>query len=148
MKVYLASDHAGFELKKHLTSFLEAEGYDVEDIGPHTFDAGDDYPDYMFPLAEKVRESGAFGIALGGSGQGEAIALNKVEGVRAGVWYGGDKEIVKLLREHNDARILSLGARFISSAEAEEVVQLFISTSFSDDERHVRRLKKITEYGE
>lgn len=146
MTVYLASDHAGFALKGALVIALKSEGHTIEDLGPHTLDAEDDYPDYIVPLAERVAEhTGSFGIAIGGSGEGEAIVANKVDGIRAAEYYGGNLDIVRLSREHNDANVLALGARFLSEEEALEAVRLWLSTPFSGDERHVRRLKKVDE---
>ena len=144
MTIYLASDHAGFELKNILVEFLRAQGRDVEDIGPAALQPGDDYPDFIKPLAQKVAQNkGSFGIALGGSGEGESIAANRVEGARAAEYYGDNLEVVRLAREHNDANVLSLGARFINTEHAKEAVELFLSTPFSGDERHARRIKKL-----
>ncbi len=144
MKILFASDHAGFELKGKLIAFVQGLGYETEDLGPTMFDANDDYPDYIQPLAKRIAaESGVLGVTLGGSGQGEAMVPNRVKGVRAAVFYGGPIEIVKLAREHNDANVLALGARFLSEEEARTAVQLFLETPFSNDERHVRRIKKI-----
>ena len=144
MTIYLASDHAGFELKNILVEFLRAQGRDVEDMGPAALQPGDDYPDFIKPLAQKVAQNkGSFGIALGGSGEGESIAANRVEGARAAEYYGGNLDIVRLAREHNDANVLSLGARFINTEHAKEAVELFLSTPFSGDERHARRIKKL-----
>lgn len=144
MKVFLASDHAGFELKNILVEFLRAQGRDVQDLGPSALQPGDDYPDFIKPLAQKVAQNkGSFGIALGGSGEGESIAANRVEGARAAEYYGGNLDIVRLAREHNDANVLSLGARFINTEHAKEAVELFLSTPFSGDERHARRIKKL-----
>ncbi len=146
MKVYLASDHAGFELKKELGAFLREGGHEVVDLGPAALDLADDYPDYIIPLAEAVvANSGSFGIALGGSGEGEAMAANRITGVRAAEYYGGNLDIVRVAREHNDANILSLGARFINSEHAKEAAALFLATLFSGDERHARRIEKIDE---
>lgn len=144
IKIYLASDHAGYELKEALTPFLRERGLEVEDVGPTTLDPADDYPDYLLPMAAKVAENkGSFGVGIGGSGQGEAIVANRIKGVRAAVYYGGNKQIVTLSREHNDANVLSLGARFISIDEAKEAVLLWLGTPFSGEERHIRRIKKI-----
>lgn len=144
MKVFLASDHAGYELKEALTPFLREHGYEVEDLGPASLDPNDDYPDYLMMLGRHVAgEKGSMGIGVGGSGQGEAIAANRVKGARAAVFYGGSDEIIKLSREHNDANILSLGARFISQEDAKNAVLLWLTTPFSGDERHVRRIKKL-----
>lgn len=145
MKIFIGSDHAGFELKKVLASHLELMGHEVTDKGAFTLDPADDYPDFISLVAEGVAEenSGAMGIVLGGSGTGEAIEANRLFGIRAAVYYGGPEEIVKLAREHNDANILSLGARFISEDEAKKVVDLFLETKFSGDERHKRRILKL-----
>jgi len=143
-KLYVGADHAGFELKEELVSFLRAEGYEVEDKGAHTFEALDDYPDFIRPVAEAVaQDEQARGIILGGSGQGEAMCANRVKGVRAVVYYGGAVDIVVLSREHNNANILSLGARFIETDEAKEVVKLWLATPFSGEEKHARRIGKL-----
>lgn len=144
MKIHIATDHAGYDLKEHLKNFLHAQGHDVVDHGAFVFDANDDYPDFIIPCAHAVaQDSESFGIVIGGSGQGEAICANKISGIRAGVYYGGDFELVRLMREHNNANILSLGARFITNDQAENAVIIFLETTFSGDERHVRRLEKL-----
>jgi ribose 5-phosphate isomerase B len=160
MKIYLASDHAGFALKAALLEQLPLQGYEVEDCGAFILDHDDDYPDFITPLAKKVAsDEGSFGIILGGSGQGEAMCANRIAGVRAAVFYGempvtetlgiegGFSEdgfdTVRLPRRHNNANVLSFGARFISGTEASEAVRIFLTTEFSDDERHVRRLGKF-----
>jgi ribose 5-phosphate isomerase B len=144
MKVFIGSDHAGFELKEHLVHYLEENGIEVVDKGPHVFTAGDDYPDWISLVGEAIStEPQARGVVIGLSGQGEAMVANKFKNVRAGVYYDGPIEIVKLLREHNDANVLSLGAKFVSKEQAERAVDLFIETQFSEDERHIRRIKKI-----
>jgi ribose 5-phosphate isomerase B len=143
-KVYIASDHAGFELKEALVSFLSERGYEVADLGPATFEAHDDYPDTIGVLARAVEgDRAALGIAVGMSGQGEAISANRLPGVRAAVYYGGNKEILTLSRQHNDANVLSLGARFVPIEEAKEAVLLWLQTDFSNEERHVRRIAKL-----
>ncbi|MDO8548186.1 MAG: RpiB/LacA/LacB family sugar-phosphate isomerase [bacterium] len=143
-KVFLASDHAGFELKEALMPFLTERGYDVEDLGPFTLDPSDDYPDTIMPLALTIAsDPSARGIAIGGSGQGEAVVCNRLHGVRAAVFYGGNKDIIKLSREHNNANILSLGARFVSQGEAKQAVELWLQTDFSGEERHARRIQKL-----
>ncbi|HEX5774397.1 MAG TPA: RpiB/LacA/LacB family sugar-phosphate isomerase [Candidatus Paceibacterota bacterium] len=143
-KVYLASDHAGFALKQALIPYIGTLGHAAEDMGAHEEVSGDDYPDYVLPCAERVAaEAGSFGIVIGGSGQGEAMAANRVRGARAAVFYGGNPEIPQLAREHNDANILSLGARFASEEEAKEAVRAFLATPFSGEERHARRLGKF-----
>jgi len=144
MKIYLASDHAGYEMKEALMPMLRERGLEVEDVGPFALDPNDDYPDYCLLLGAKVAENkGNYGIVIGGSGQGEAMVVNRFKGVRGAVYYGGKKEIITLSREHNNANVLSLGARFMSIEEAKEAVVLWLSTSFSNEEHHARRIKKI-----
>ncbi len=144
MRIYIASDHAGFELKKILVSHLELMGHVVIDKGAYELNPTDDYPDFVALVAEAITGSEAdFGVVLGGTGTGEAIEANRLFGVRAAVCYGGPEEIIKLAREHNDANILSLGARFISEDEAKRAVDLFLDTKFSGDERHKRRILKL-----
>ncbi|MDD2935010.1 MAG: RpiB/LacA/LacB family sugar-phosphate isomerase [Candidatus Pacebacteria bacterium] len=145
MKIYVGSDHAGFSLKKEIVEYLINEDFDVSDEGAFEFDAQDDYPDFISKVAEKVSKDpkNSKGIILGGSGQGEAIVANRFKNVRAVVYYGGDMDIVKLSREHNDANVLSLGARFISFDTAKNAVNLWLNTAFSEDERHLRRIKKV-----
>jgi ribose 5-phosphate isomerase B len=141
--IYIASDHAGFELKNNLIHHLKSQGLEVTDCGPNIHDLEDDYPDFIFPCAQKVAHaSGSMGIVIGGSGQGEAIVANKVKGVRAVVYYGGHEDIIKFSRQHNNANVLSLGARFLSQEEAKRAVNLWIETGF-DGGRHQRRLSKI-----
>lgn len=143
-KVYLASDHAGFALKEQLKQFLTGLGYRCADVGPFTLEPLDDYPDYMIPAAQKVaQQKSSFGIVMGGSGQGEGIIANKVRGIRAVIYYGGNLEIVRLSRDHNDANVLALGARFVSAVEAKKAVKLWLETPFSGEVRHQRRLRKI-----
>jgi ribose 5-phosphate isomerase B len=144
MKVFIASDHAGFELKEALIPFLTEHGYDVQDLGPATFDKNDDYPLTIGPLARAVADdAAACGIVIGMSGQGEAMEANRYKGVRAAVFYGGTQDILKLSRQHNHANVLSLGAKFVSQQEAKEVVLLWLQTEFSNDERHVRRITEL-----
>ena len=146
MKIFIGTDHAGFEIKEALVSFLKSLGHDVSDLGAHELEPLDDYPDYIKPVALAVAENeGSKGIILGGTGQGEAICANRVPGIRAAVYYGGPFDIALLSREHNDANILSLGARFIDTDEAEGVVKAWLETKFSGDERHMRRIKKLDE---
>lgn len=143
MKIVLATDHAGFDLKNHVKEFLTKTGHQVEDFGAYEYDALDDYPDYILPAARVVgSSSNTFGIIFGGSGQGEAMAANRVYGVRAVVYYDGPKKIVELSRQHNNANILSLGARFISKEKAIEVIELWLKTPFAGD-RHLKRIKKL-----
>lgn len=144
MKIYIGTDHAGFALKETLTAFLSEAGHMVEDKGALALDTGDDYPDYVTPVAMAVAaEPGSFGIVLGHSGQGEAMCANRQVGARAALYYGGSLDIVRLSREHNDANILSLGAHFLDEATAKEAVSLFLATSFSGEERHARRIAKF-----
>jgi ribose 5-phosphate isomerase B len=145
MKVYLATDHAGFELKNKVKETLEKEGYEVEDCGAFEFNKDDDYPDFISKAAEKISQNQSDkAIIFGGSGQGEAMVANKFKGVRAAVYYG-NMDIASLAREHNDANILSLGASFLTEDEAFEAVKLFLETPFTEEERHVRRIKKISD---
>ena len=145
--IYIASDHAGFELKNALCRHLAASGRDVEDLGPYAYDPEDDYPDFILPAAEAVAANpGSLGVVLGGSGQGEALAANKVEGVRAALYYGGPRDIVSLSRTHNQANILSLGARFLDEEEAIAVLELWLETPYGREERHVRRINKVRAY--
>lgn len=145
-KIYIAADHAGFYLKKQLIQYLEIKGYKVEDCGAFEMDEKDDYPDFIMPCSEKVaRVPESLGIVIGGSGNGEAIAANKVKGIRAAVYNSGKPEIAKLAREHNNANVLSLGARFISPDEAKRAVTTFIEAEFEGG-RHERRLKKIEDF--
>lgn len=144
MKIYLASDHAGFELKNSLVAYVRELGHEAEDLGALTLDPLDDYPDYITPCAERVaREPGSRGIVLGGSGQGEAMAANRVKGARAALYYGGSPDMARLAREHGDVNILSLGARFVTEEEAKRAVELFLTTPFSGEARHTRRLAKF-----
>jgi len=145
--VYFASDHAGFELKGHLAEYVKLLGFTVVDKGPFSLDQNDDYPDYVRLVAEEVlRDPGATrGIILGGSGQGEAMMVNRYKGIRATVYYGGTEEIIRLSREHNNANVLSLGARFLNQSEAEATVKMWLETKFNEEERHRRRISKLDE---
>jgi ribose 5-phosphate isomerase B len=144
MKLFLASDHAGYELKQKLIDFLMEKGHEVEDCGPSRLNPADDYPDYIVPCARKVADTNdSMGIVVGLSGQGEAMAANRVRGARAAVYYGGPTDIIKLARQHNNANMLSLGARFVSYEEAKAVVELWLLTHFEHDERHMRRIQKM-----
>jgi ribose 5-phosphate isomerase B len=153
--VFIAADHAGFELKQELVPFLRDLGYEVKDFGAHEFDAEDDYPDFIAALAREISKGNGMtpGVIIGGSGQGEAMVANRFPHVRAVVFNGQYRaddnryvpEEVKTAREHNDANVLSLGARFLSEMEAKDAVKTFLTTAFSEDERHVRRLRKLAE---
>ena len=143
MKIHLATDHAGLELKNIIKEHLENQGHDVIDHGAHEYDALDDYPDFIFPCAKAVAaDPKSRGIILGGSGQGEAMTANRVKGVRAAVFYNGPEEIVKLSREHNNANILSLGARFMNQAEIYDVIEMWLDEPFEGG-RHQRRIEKL-----
>lgn len=160
MKIYFAADHAGFALKNALVEHVRTLGYEVEDMGAFSNDPEDDYPDFMMPLAKRVAdEAGARGIIVGGSGQGEAMCANRVKGIRAAVFYGPRRvtvaldiegghsedgfDAVRLPRRHNDANVLSIGARFVSGDDADEAVRIFLETPFSGSPRHSRRLAKF-----
>ncbi len=144
-KIYFASDHAGFELKNKLILHVAELGFETEDCGAFKYDPDDDYPKYIRRAAEAISESPTDrkAIILGGSGQGEDMVADKFPNVRSAEYYGGNLEIVKLSREHNDANILSLGARFLGEEEAKEAVRLWLTTPFSNEERHKRRIKEI-----
>ncbi len=143
MRVHIATDHAAFELKNYLVEQLGRAGHEVVDHGADSYDALDDYPNFVIPCAAAVAEEGGIGIVLGGSGNGEQIAANKVRGIRAALAY--NSELARLAREHNDANIISLGGRMQSLEEAWEMVDVFLNTPFSGDERHQRRIDLITE---
>ena len=146
MKVYVATDHAGFALKEALVPFVRDElRHEVIDLGASELKEDDDYPALIRPAADAVRSDpgNACGIILGGSGQGEAMVANRLPGVRAAVFYGGPEDIITLSREHNDANVLSLGARFLSIDEAKAAIRLWLSTRFSGEARHVRRIHDI-----
>lgn len=147
--IFIAADHAGFHLKKQLKQYLEVKGYEVNDMGAHELNEEDDYPDFIIPCAQKVATSESvgkladLGIVIGGSGQGEAIAANKVRGIRAAVYNGGDPvKIGKLAKEHNNANVLSLGARLISPDDAKKAVTAWLDAKFEGG-RHERRIQKI-----
>lgn len=162
-KVFIGSDHVGFELKAKLITYLKDLGYEVEDKGAFEYDKADDYPDFILPVAQAVAEDPVnyAGIVMGGSGQGEAIAANRVKGVRAALFYGpclpkqavdatgreseDPYEMIRLTREHNNANVLSLGVRFISEDEAKMVVKMWLEAPFTSEERHLRRIGKIDE---
>jgi ribose 5-phosphate isomerase B len=145
MRVYLGSDHAGYELKVHLASHLSGLGYEVFDIGPAAFDPDDDYPAYCFATAAKVvADPGSLGVVIGGSGNGEQIAANKVEGTRAALAWS--VATARLSREHNDANVVGIGARMHTLVEATEIVETFLSTAFSQNPRHQRRIDQVAEF--
>jgi ribose 5-phosphate isomerase B len=161
MKVYFASDHAGFETKNALVEYVRSLGYEVEDCGAHVFDKDDDYPAIIAQAARKLsadvlagRENRA--IVAGASGQGEAIVANRFKGVRCALYYGDPGvaqkdmsgktlDILSSTREHNDANALSLGLRFLTVDQAKEAVKKWLETGFSGEERHARRIRQIDE---
>ncbi|MBI2123851.1 MAG: RpiB/LacA/LacB family sugar-phosphate isomerase [Candidatus Wildermuthbacteria bacterium] len=144
MTIFFGSDHAGFQLKEKIKKYLQEQGKKIEDLGAFDLNPDDDYPDFIIPVAKKVAENPEqnMGIVLGGSGQGEAIVANRFKGVRAAVYYGGPLEIVELSRKHNNANVLSLGARFITKKQAIEAVDIWLKTSFEGG-RHKQRVLKI-----
>lgn len=145
MRVYLGSDHAGFELKAHLVGWLREHGHQPSDVGPFELVADDDYPAYCIDAATRaVNDAGSLGVVIGGSGNGEAIAANKVPGVRCAVAFSD--ETARLARLHNDANVLSLGARMYDEVTATRFLELFVTTGFSGEERHVRRIAEVRCY--
>lgn len=145
MRMYLGSDHAGYELKNHLVEWLTAVGHEPVDCGPHICDAQDDYPPFCLRAAERTAaDPGSLGIVIGGSGNGEAIAANKVNGVRAALAWS--EQTAALSREHNNANVVSIGARMHTQDEATRFVEVFLTTPFSGDERHVRRIDMLSDY--
>lgn len=150
MTIYLATDHAGYELKELIKAYLEQNPeYEVYDCGALTLEPGDDYPEYMARAAEKVQfdsmHEPSLAIIFGGSGVGEAIVANRYAHVRAITYAGGPLDVIKVSREHNDTNVLSIGARFVSESEAKQAVDLFLMTNFSHDERHADRIIQIEE---
>ena len=149
MRVHIATDHAGMELSAHLLAHLRNKGYDMVDHGPQVYDAEDDYPAFCIAAAEAVvvdQRSGveALGIVLGGSGNGEQIAANKVRGVRAALAW--NLSTAKLAREHNNANVVAVGGRQHTVEEATEIIEAFLAEPYSNAERHNRRIAKIAEY--
>ena len=145
MRVHIGSDHAGFELKAHLLAHLASLGHDVVDVGPATYNAGDDYPPYCIATGLAVlAEPGTLGVVIGGSGNGEQIAANKVPGIRAALAW--NIETAKLARQHNDAQIVAIGARQHSLDEAAELAAAFVAEPFSGDPRHQRRIDELAKY--
>ena len=145
MRVYLGSDHAGFELKVHLANHLAKQGYDVVDVGPHSYDPDDDYPTFCLHTGDQVvADETGLGVVIGGSGNGEQIAANKVAGVRAALAWS--VETAQLARQHNDANVVAIGARQHTLDEATGIVEAFLNTPFSGNERHARRIDQVAEY--
>ena len=147
MRIHIGSDHAGLEFKNVIIAHLEKAGHEVVDHGPFEYEALDDYPVFCLRAAEAVAaEPGALGIVLGGSGNGEQISANKVAGIRAALAW--KPEIAKLARQHNNANVLSIGERMHSEKEALEIVDAFLATDYSNEDRHTRRIDMISEYEE
>ncbi|MDO5672366.1 MAG: ribose-5-phosphate isomerase [Actinomycetaceae bacterium] len=145
MRIHVGTDHAGFEMKNDIVVHLQSQGHEVTDHGALTYEALDDYPDFCFPAGEAVvSDPGSLGIVLGGSGNGEQIAANKVRGVRAILAW--NPEIARLGREHNNANVISIGARQHTLEEAIAMVEAFIAEPFSGDTRHQGRIDKIADY--
>jgi ribose 5-phosphate isomerase B len=145
MRVHIGSDHAGFELKSYVIAALTGDGHEVVDHGPEAYDAEDDYPVYCIPAAEAaVADPSSLCVVIGGSGNGEQMAANKVIGTRAALAYNLDT--ARLGREHNDANVIAIGARMHTEEEALELVRLFLATPFSGDPRHARRIGLLADY--
>lgn len=166
MKIYLATDHAGFELKEKVNEFLLKEGYEVEDCGAYEFDKNDDFPDFISKAAEAVSKDpdNSKAVVFGSSGQGEAIVANKYPNVRAVVFYApaipvhnvdvtgrtshDPFEMIRLTREHNNANVLSIGAKILAEEDALKAIKLWVDAEFTNEERHVRRIEKIKQIEE
>jgi ribose 5-phosphate isomerase B len=145
MRIHIGSDHAGLELKSQLIEHLVGNGHDVTDHGPYEYDAVDDYPDFCIPAAEAVaKDPASLGIVLGGSGNGEQIAANKVKGIRAALAWS--VETAKLARDHNNANVIAVGGRMHELPLVKEIIDTFIAHPFSEDERHIRRINKIAAF--
>jgi len=147
MKIFIASDHAGFEYKKELIPFIASLGAEVVDCGANVLDKDDDYPEFISKAAQGVSNDSenAKGIILGGSGEGEAMLANRFKNVRAAVYNAENMDIIRLSREHNDANILSIGARFVSLTHAKEAIKLWLETEFPGEDRYARRIKQAEE---
>lgn len=147
MRLHIGSDHAGLELKNELLAHLVNSGHDVTDHGPYEYDALDDYPDFCIPAAQAVaKDATSLGIVIGGSGNGEQIAANKVKGIRAVLAWS--IETAKLGKEHNNANVISVGGRMHSIEDCKAIIDAFITTPFSNDDRHIRRIEKIAKFEE
>ena len=145
--IYLAADHAGFDLKEVIKKYLKEQGQESEDMGAFVLDSKDDYPDFILPASNKVAENPQenIGFLFGASGQGEAIAANKVKGIRAAVYYGGSLDLVARSRSHNNANVLSLGARFLTPEETIDAIEMWMRTEFIGG-RHERRIEKVKQF--
>jgi ribose 5-phosphate isomerase B len=145
VRVYFGSDHAGFELKAHLVAHLTGLGHEAIDVGPAAYDAEDDYPPFCVEAARRtLADPGSLGVVLGGSGNGEQIAANKVPGIRCALAWS--VETATLGRQHNDAQVVAIGARMHTLEEAAEIVAAFVATPFSGQERHQRRIDLLSDY--
>ena len=145
MRIHIGGDHAAYDLHQTLVTHLREAGHEVVDHGPFTYDAQDDYPVFVLRAAEAVAaDEGSLGVVLGGSGNGEQIAANKVTGIRAALAYSA--ELASLAREHNNAQIVSIGARFTTDEVARQIVDTFVATSFTDEPRHARRVGMVSAY--
>jgi ribose 5-phosphate isomerase B len=145
MRIHIGSDHAGLELKSALIEHLVNNGHDVTDHGPYEYEALDDYPVFCIPTAEAVaKDPTSLGIVLGGSGNGEQMSANKVKGIRAALAWS--PEIAKLSREHNNANVVAVGGRVHTLDVSKAIVDAFINTPFSNDERHIRRINQMANY--
>lgn len=147
LTIHFASDHAGYEMKNEIKAWLRSEGFNVMCYGPHEYDPLDDYPEFISRAAHAISQKpeGARGLIFGGSGQGEAMMANRFPNVRATVYYGGDARIINLSREHNDANVLSIGARFVDMDTAKRVIWDWLHTPFSEDEKYARRIEQAEE---
>ena len=145
MRIFLGTDHAGYELKNQIKIYLRELGYEVNDEGAFELDQQDDYPDFVEIVAKQVASDPVNhrGVIFGASGQGEGMVANRLPKVRAAVYYHHNLDIIKMSRRHNDANVLSIGASYLSEDEAKEAIKVWLATEFSNEERHVRRLKKI-----
>ncbi|MSR87697.1 MAG: RpiB/LacA/LacB family sugar-phosphate isomerase [Candidatus Zambryskibacteria bacterium] len=144
MRIFIGSDHAGFEAKERIIAYLKTLSHEVTDCGAYEFNLDDDYPDFIKPVAVAImNDKDARGIIIGKSGQGEAMCANRFKGVRAAVWYGGGHEPLHLSREHNDANVLSIGAGIVPETEMLTGVEVWINTKFPGEERHLRRIAKL-----
>ena len=145
MRVHIGGDHAAYDVLGELVAFMEAEGHEVTNHGPHTLDPEDDYPVFVLRAAQAVAgDDGSLGVVLGGSGNGEQMAANKVDGIRAALCY--DDELARLARQHNDARVISIGGRMNTVEQARSMVRVFLSTPFSGEPRHQRRIDMVSAY--
>lgn len=152
MKIFIGTDHAGYGFKEKLVLFLRGQGYEVVDKGAYQYNEGDDYPDFVIPVAEEVSKdpNSSMGIVLGATGQGEAMVANKFPHVRAFAYYGeskcvvdDDADIIVRSREHNNSNVISLGARYLTEERVIEAVTLWLKTPFTSEKRHLRRLEKM-----